>query len=283
MIALSSTDSVIYQLEIQGNADGIYQSKLEKADTLPATFICIRKIMQISFTLYPREGNSALISCAVFSEYPLCLHKRVISHLESENESLPNTLKFLTNATLATLNYWISLILPDTPEKLLQQETPITYVFESPKFSSKIKCILDKGILVVQTTTLTALDTLKTCLTRLATQYQIKIINQSLQLDLVQSLTLHLNSLLAIIDGILERDRNLSLIQGLKEVEGVVGDLREFLDQELMDIYVEAALWELAALYKSSYSLRGIEIGAERLAWFKDLVANGESSEGIRK
>ncbi|KAJ3399391.1 hypothetical protein HDU80_007994 [Chytriomyces hyalinus] len=185
------------------------------------------------------------------------------------------------------------------------EATVLKYTFQSVKFSSKVNCVISKGLLLIESSNLITCHKLHKVIQQLAAEQSLNM-NLKTRLQIPKSLDSQIYALFQTLESNARDARNALLVAGLKEVQAIQGEpIAELLEGHL------AALWhdrelrtetassddaneELAELYVSSYALRGVDVGNVKRESFarylKDASASAELTafypitfEGLRK
>ncbi|XP_031830282.1 BBSome complex member BBS7 isoform X2 [Nomia melanderi] len=281
---LVQSDTPIELLDVESNSAVMSLSACNprEGNFVLATYRCQVNINHLEMRLRTIEGQSGTLQIYVTSQVqpkccrkisiPICalsLHVRQYEDDDTESTGGPfNELRLIGSFTVAEMHAWLSLALPNVPERphLQDGEALLTYI--SSFVGTTLKCTYKKGSAVFLGENISSIIILRDILTREATKRKIKLdvfcdvaegsISKVLELILPRLNAAHdLNVKVKILNALEEWElkenpkENLSLayqelVQNEIEIKSQMAKDNEILDRLhgiITDLYVD---WERA-------------------------------------
>ncbi|KAK2581970.1 hypothetical protein KPH14_002410 [Odynerus spinipes] len=188
---LIQSDTPIVLLDVENNSAVVSLSRCnqKEGNFILATYRCQINTNRLEMRLRTIEGQPGTLQIYVTSQiqpkccrrilvpiYALSLHKR--QHLD-DTDTLTggpfNELRLTGNFTIAEMHAWLSLVLPDVPERphLYENEAILTY--KSCFIETILKCRYKKGSAIFLGENISSVIVLRDILTREATKRKIKL------------------------------------------------------------------------------------------------------------
>ncbi|KAL2713306.1 Bardet-Biedl syndrome 7 protein isoform X1 [Vespula squamosa] len=185
----SNTPIVLLDVENNSAVVSLSMCNPKEGNFVLATYRCQINTNRLEMRLRTIEGQPGTLQIYVTSQvqpkccrrisiaiYALSLHKR--QHID-DADTLPggpfNELKLSGSFTIAEMHAWLSLVLPDVPERphLYENEAILTY--KSSFIGTILKCRYKKGNAIFLGENISSIIILRDILTREATKRKIKL------------------------------------------------------------------------------------------------------------
>ncbi|XP_043478026.1 Bardet-Biedl syndrome 7 protein homolog isoform X2 [Leptopilina heterotoma] len=152
-----------------------------------ATYRCQINTKMLEMRIRTIEGQSGTLQVYVTSDVqPKCCRKIIIPiyalslHTRLHEEETPiggpfNELKLNGNYSVAEMHAWLSLVLPEAPERPFLQEGEATLTYTSCFIGTNLKCIYKKGSATFLSENISTIIILRDVLTKEATKRKMKL------------------------------------------------------------------------------------------------------------
>ncbi|XP_043257264.1 Bardet-Biedl syndrome 7 protein-like [Colletes gigas] len=188
---LVQSDTPIKLLDVESNSAVVSLSACNPRDGnfVLATYRCQVNTNHLEMRLRTIEGQPGVLQIYVTSQvqpkccrrisipiYALSLHVRQHETDDTEFSGKSfNELKLIGSFTVAEMHAWLSLILPDVPERPHLQEGEATLTYVSSFVGTILKCTYKKGNAIFHGENISSIIILRDILTREATKRKIKL------------------------------------------------------------------------------------------------------------
>ncbi|XP_076625731.1 BBSome complex member BBS7 [Colletes latitarsis] len=188
---LVQSDTPIKLLDVESNSAVVSLSACNPRDGnfVLATYRCQVNTNHLEMRLRTIEGQPGVLQIYVTSQvqpkccrrisipiYALSLHVRQHETDDTEFSGKSfNELKLIGSFTVAEMHAWLSLILPDVPERPHLQEGEATLSYVSSVVGTILKCTYKKGNAIFLGENISSIIILRDILTREATKRKIKL------------------------------------------------------------------------------------------------------------
>ncbi|XP_047367653.1 Bardet-Biedl syndrome 7 protein homolog isoform X1 [Vespa velutina] len=231
---LIQSDTPIVLLDVENNSAVVSLSVCnpKEGNFVLATYRCQINTNRLEMRLRTIEGQPGTLQIYVTSQvqpkccrrisipiYALSLHKR--QHIEDDADILSggpfNELRLNGGFTVAEMHAWLSLVLPDVPERphLYENEAILTY--KSSFIGTILKCRYKKGNAIFLGENISSIIILRDILTREATKRKIKL---EVFCDVsVGSISRVLELIRPQLDAVYELIEKIKILDALEEFE----------------------------------------------------------------
>ncbi|XP_026825185.1 Bardet-Biedl syndrome 7 protein homolog isoform X1 [Ooceraea biroi] len=188
---LIQSDTPVDLLETENNNAVVSLSSCDprEGNFVLATYRCQINTNRLEMRLRSIEGQPGTLQIYVTSQvqpkrcrkifvpiYALSLHVRQHGDDDALHSSGPfNELKFNGNFTIAEMHAWLSLVLPDVPERPHIHDGVAVLVYVSSFIGTVLKCKYKKGSALFQGENISSIIILRDILTKEATKRKIKL------------------------------------------------------------------------------------------------------------
>ncbi|XP_078044323.1 BBSome complex member BBS7 isoform X1 [Augochlora pura] len=188
---LVQSDTPIELLDVESNSAVVSLSACNPRDGnfVLATYRCQVNINHLEMRIRTIEGQSGTLQIYVTSQVqpkccrkisiPICalsLHSRQFEDESPISSTGPfNELKLIGSFTVAEMHAWLSLTLPNVPERPHLQDGEATLTYISSFVGTTLKCTYKKGNAIFLGENISSIIILRDILTREATKRKIKL------------------------------------------------------------------------------------------------------------
>ncbi|XP_029044222.1 Bardet-Biedl syndrome 7 protein homolog [Osmia bicornis bicornis] len=230
---LIQSDTPIELLDVESNSAVVSLSTCNprEGNFVLATYRCQINTNHLEMKLRTIEGQSGTLQIYVTSQVqpkccrriliPVCalsLHVRLHEDGKEVHERGPfNELKVVGSFTIAEMHAWLSLALPDVPERPHLEEGEVVLTYISSFIGTVLKCKYKKGSAIFLGENISSIIILRDVLTREATKRKIKL---DVFCDVAEgSVSKVLELILPRLNGAHELTRKVKILNALEEWE----------------------------------------------------------------